>query len=110
MSKEIIKNGWHLTFSGTRGEVYLYQIGGNDWQFVGRFKHGKASASANHFAKFLVNNFTPAEFFELAKTMAPAYVLQTKGYVSYNTLRLQKMIKENHPLIQRYGQELLAAN
>lgn len=49
-------------------------------QFVARFKHNRRDAAG--FKSFLVKNFSVEEYFEMAKTLAPAEILQTKGYVS----------------------------
>lgn len=67
-------------------------------QFIGRFKYANATAGAKHFVKFLAANFTVEEFFEGLKqkhplcnrTLAPAEVLRTKGFIDYNTLKAMK--------------------
>jgi hypothetical protein len=75
---------WNITVSGTK-EVYVSHNG----EFVARFKYHAPKASARHFVKFLVANFTPTEYF-MAKDIdhvAPLTILQRKGYVSYNMLQ-----------------------
>ncbi len=67
-------------------------------KFIGRFKHANATACAKHFVKFLVANFTVEEFFagleqkheRVNRTLAPAEVLETKGFIDYNTRRSMK--------------------
>lgn len=64
---------------------------GPERRFVARFKYARPGANANHFVKFLIKNFTVEEFFGLIDTgMTPAKVLETKGYVSLNTLAAWK--------------------
>jgi hypothetical protein len=79
--------------SGITGDVWVHY----DNQFVGRFKHGSAKASANHFVKFLIKNFTVEEYFAKMEQpdSAPVRILEEKGYVSYNITKLLK--KEGYP-------------
>ena len=60
-----------------------------DGRFVARFKYGGMVA----FKKFLRENFTVEEYFDLLenKGMAPMKVLETKGYVSPNVAKILKM-------------------
>ena len=60
-----------------------------DGKFVARFKYGGMVA----FKKFLRENFTVEEYFDLLENegMAPLKVLETKGYVSPNVARILKM-------------------
>jgi len=60
-----------------------------DGKFVARFKYGGMVA----FKKFLRENFTVEEYFDLLenKGLAPLKVLETKGYVSPNVARILKM-------------------
>jgi hypothetical protein len=60
-----------------------------DGRFVARFKYGGMVA----FKKFLRENFTVEEYFDLLenKGMAPLKVLETKGYVSPNVAKILKM-------------------
>ena len=60
-----------------------------DGKFVARFKYGGMVA----FKKFLRDNFTVEEYFDLLENegMAPLKVLETKGYVSPNVARILKM-------------------
>ena len=77
-----------IVVSGTRGEYWVSY----ENQFVARFKHGSAKASANHFIKFLVKNFTVEEYFAKLEqpNSAPVRVLEEKGYVSYNVAKILK--------------------
>ena len=77
-----------FVISGGYGEYWVSY----DNQFVGRFKHGAPKASANHFIKFLIKNFTVEEFFaKMAKPdSAPVRILEEKGYLSYNIVKLLK--------------------
>lgn len=91
-SKTLSQNGWNLLI-GTGSEVYLHNVDATlpHPQFVARFKHGSPKACANHFAKFLVANFTPAEYFSrLAAGAAPGKILEERGYVNYNVAKLLK--------------------
>ena len=55
---------------------------------VARFKYGGMVA----FKKFLRENFTVEEYFQLLDSgMAPLTVLETKGYVSPNAAKILKM-------------------
>ena len=60
-----------------------------DGKFVARFKYGGMVA----FKKFLRENFTVEEYFDLLENegLAPLKVLETKGYVSPNVARILKM-------------------
>ena len=58
-----------------------------DGKFVARFKYGGMVA----FKKFLRDNFTVEEYFDLLDSgMAPMKVLETKGYVSPNVAKILK--------------------
>lgn len=66
-------------------------------KFVARFKYVKSNKP--HFLTFLINNFTPAEYFGRYKNgEAPAEILKTKGYISKNVLHMLK--KRGYPLTQ----------
>lgn len=82
----LIKNGWNLRFEKYPGCVWIFAVTDDAalGKFVGRFKHYQPVTSARAFAKFLVANFTPAEFFHMrdALSLAPLTILKTKGYVS----------------------------
>jgi hypothetical protein len=97
MSRQmIVKNGWTLVIDKCGPEVWLSN--GPKFEFVARFKHGSPMASANHFARFLVANFSPAEYFALLNeklptlrgSRTPAEILEAKGYVPYNVLKIIK--------------------
>lgn len=81
---------WNLTVDGS-SEVYVYQRNENHSEFVARFKYASAKRCANHFVKFLQANFTVKEYFAArAEGKSPIEILEAKGYVDYNTLRLGK--------------------
>jgi hypothetical protein len=73
-----------------------------DGEFIARFKYGRPTACARHFVKFLVANFTVEEYFEaltkpliidgkvIGRSMAPMEVLETKGYIDFNTTQAMK--------------------
>tara|TARA_R100000008_G_C3483277_1_gene114946 strand:+ start:112 stop:435 length:324 start_codon:yes stop_codon:yes gene_type:complete len=57
----------------------MYLTYGPDRRFVARFKYGGMVA----FKKFLRENFTVEEYFQLLESsLGPLKVLETKGYVS----------------------------
>lgn len=90
---------WDDEEDGERTVTY-----GRDRQFIGRFKYANATACAEHFVEFLVANFEVEEYFGLRGTgMAPATILETKGFIDYNTR--QAMIRGGHET----REELLAA-
>jgi hypothetical protein len=66
----------------------LYLTYDSDRRFVARFKYGGLVA----FKKFLRENFTVDEYFDLLENegLAPLKVLATKGYVSPNARRAMK--------------------
>lgn len=83
---------WNIDMykSGTEVWVHHFNTETNRNEFVARFKYRNAKRSANHFVKFLTKNFTPQEYFGLLATrVPPVTALATKGYVSYNVLKLQ---------------------
>lgn len=67
------------------GEYLFY---GPDRRFVARFKRGGMVS----FKKFLRDNFTVEEYFDLLDSdLPPLKVLETKGYVSPNAAKILKM-------------------
>ena len=60
-----------------------------DGKFVARFKYGGMVA----FKKFLRDNFTVEEYFDLLENqdLPPLKVLETKGYVSPKVAKILKM-------------------
>ena len=81
--------------------MYLHYGEGADRKFVARFKNGGVVA----FKKFLRENFTIEEYFELLGPqdslscgMAPLKVLETKGYVSPTVCRTLK--RKGYPQTQ----------
>ena len=72
------------------GEYLFYRVPGEEFKrFVARFKYGGVVA----FKKFLRENFTVKEYFDLLenKGMAPIKVHETKGYVTPNIAKILKM-------------------
>ena len=58
---------------------------------MARFKYASPKASAKHFVKFLVKNYSPEEYFaKRALGIPPISILQQKGFVSYNVQRANK--------------------
>ena len=76
VNKEFNYDGMYLTY-------------GADRRFVARFKYGGMVA----FKKFLRENFTVEEYFDLLENegLAPLKVLETKGYVNPKVARILKM-------------------
>jgi len=72
----------------TSGPYLFYLVPGEELKrFVARFKWGGMVS----FKKFLRDNFTVEEYFELLDSgMAPLKVLETKGYVSPNVAKILK--------------------
>lgn len=67
--------------------MYLHHGQGAERRFIARFKYGGMVA----FKKFLRENFTVEEYFQLLDSgMAPLKVLETKGYVSPTVSRILK--------------------
>jgi len=61
--------------------MYLHHGEGVNRRFIARFKNGGMVA----FRKFLRENFTVEEYFDLLDSdVAPLHALETKGYVSPN--------------------------
>ena len=66
-----------------------------DGKFVARFKYGGMVS----FKKFLRDNFTVEEYFDLLDSgMAPLKVLETKGYVSPNAAKI--LNRRGYPMTQ----------
>ena len=75
--------------------MYLYHGEGVDRRFVARFKYGGMVA----FKKFLRENFTVEEYFQLLDSgMTPQGALETKGYVSPKAAKILKM--RGYPMTQ----------
>ena len=73
-----------------------------DGRFVARFKYGGMVS----FKKFLRDNFTVEEYFDLlASGMTPLKVLETKGYVSPNAAKILKM--RGYPMTQEGLKQML---
>lgn len=72
------------------GEYLFYRVPGEEFKrFVARFKRGGMVS----FKKFLRDNFTVEEYFDLLENqdLPPLKVLQTKGYVSPQVAKILKM-------------------
>jgi len=87
---------WNLSFEGGRTMVYLYHTDESGKHFVARFKYARPKSSAKHFAKFLVKNFTPKEYFGMRMANSgsagtPLAILKVKGYVSLMALSVSKV-------------------
>ena len=69
--------------------MYLIYKDRRKRRFVARFKYGGMVA----FKKFLRENFTVDEYFDLLENegMAPLKILETKGYVSPKVAKILKM-------------------
>lgn len=71
------------------GEYLFYRVPGEEFKrFVARFKYGGMVS----FKKFLRDNFTVEEYFDLLENqdLPPLKVLQTKGYVSPKVAKILK--------------------
>lgn len=78
-SKRFFNDGDYLTYSVSGDAV--------DRQFIARFKHSRANRAG--FKSFLIKNFTVEEYFTARDTgMAPATILETKGYVSKTVCKI----------------------
>ena len=89
-------HGGYLMFSGDAGKFNEYygedshptRVGTRKELFVARFKY--SGADKGRFLTFLINNFTPEEYFAARNAKygiynnphSPATILEAKGYVS----------------------------
>lgn len=82
-NKDFDFNGTHLIYKDGRKR-----------RFVARFKNGGMVA----FKKFLRENFTVDEYFDLLENegLPPLKVLETKGYVSPNVAKILK--QQGYPI------------
>lgn len=84
VASQFVKSGDHVMY---------------DDKFVARFKHQTGDRS--YFLKFLRQNFTVEEYFSMLDSgMAPAKVLETKGYVSKT---VQKILLRNGFTPDQFG-------
>lgn len=73
---------WMISIEKTPDATYVM----HGAEFVARFKHANPTRSAKHFAKFLIANYSPEEYFNEMKTgRAPLCILSDKGFISYNS-------------------------
>lgn len=94
------KNGWNLKIEASTVVVYVMHGEPGHEQFVARFKYARPRTCANHFVKFLMANFTPAEYFAaLATGAAPGAILEAKGYVNYNVMRARAALARRESLL-----------
>jgi hypothetical protein len=89
-----------------------------DGKFVARFKYGNRAG----FIAFLVKHFTVEEYFTMldskhpsgSRTLAPAEVLETKGYICDNTKRAVKLTNartgSNYPLTRAGATRMIQDN
>lgn len=81
-------NGWNMRlFNYQAGYLTYGQYFTADEKFVARFKYSAQRNRKAGFIKFLVNNFTPEEYFSRTANRAdgklgetPLGVLESKGY------------------------------
>jgi len=65
----------------------LYYKNGTSRDVVARFKYSAQKRKRKSWTKFLVDNFTVAEYFDhKASGMAPTHILETKGYNAYSEM------------------------
>ena len=86
-NKEMIMTKFVNKNFNYNGEYLFYRVPGEEFKrFVARFKYGGLVA----FKKFLRENFTVEEYFDLLENqdLPPLLVLKTKGYVSPNQAKL----------------------
>lgn len=94
------RNGWQIPEAKScAGEVWVQH---NDpsaqygQRFVARFKYARPTINARAFIKFLVANFTPAEYFgRMAAGEHPMPILESKGFVSPNVRRARRLAAES---------------
>jgi len=73
----------------TGRDPYVFYNHNGERKFVARFKYGTGGKA--DFLRFLVKNFTPAEYFgKIAQGLPPLKVLEEKGYVSPTIKRMLK--------------------
>lgn len=82
-------NMWNIDKYTSCGETWVLNVNPDHTrEFVARFKYANPGRSATHFVKFLQKHFTPEEYFtQLKQGVAPAEILKTKGFVSYNVMK-----------------------
>lgn len=88
-TKNEMINGWNMSLFNYHAGYLSYGVNliGHT-KFVARFKYNKRDRLG--FQKFLVNNFTPLEYFTRLMTQAPLDILKSAGYVSASEKRLRK--------------------
>lgn len=83
-TKNEMINGWNMSLFNYNGGYLSYgQYYSPSEKFVARFKYAAQKRRKNSFIKFLVNNFTPLEYFTATgiQGKAPLTALMEKGYV-----------------------------
>lgn len=81
MNNTTMINGWNLSlFSYHAGYLSYSPVGALQIKFVARFPYAAQKRRKNSFVKFLVNNFTPDEYFTATIEKAPYSVLVSKGW------------------------------
>lgn len=94
------QNGWNLDLFNYYGRELTYGKGIANSKFIARFKYTPRDRKG--FQKFLVENFTPAEYFELREKYGffPLAILQRKGYIS---LTVKQMLKRGGYTVDQAG-------
>lgn len=83
-NKNVMVNGWNMSlFNYNAGYLTYGEYYSPSEKFVARFKYAAQKRRKNSFIKFLVNNFTPLEYFTATgiQGKAPLIALMEKGYV-----------------------------
>ncbi len=78
-----------------KGETWIHAKVNLKKEFIARFKGRSSKAYAKHFIKFLHENI-PLETYimEMMEGKSPLNILQERGYVSYNILKIRKQRSE----------------
>ena len=81
-TKNEMINGWNLSLFNYHAGYLSYGVGAFQTKFVARFKYTAQKRRKNAFVKFLVNNFTPDEYFTatIEGCQSPLSALVGKGY------------------------------
>jgi hypothetical protein len=90
INKEIYMTRFDNKQFDYNGEYLFYRVPGEELKrFVARFKRGGMVS----FKKFLRDNFTVEEYFDLLENqdLSPGKILETKGYVSPKIAKILKM-------------------
>ena len=83
MKKNEFRNGWNLSLFNYNGGYLTYgEYFSPSEKFVARFKYAAQRRRRNAFQKFLIDNFTPDEYFTATGVggQSPLSALVGKGY------------------------------